>query len=373
MARPREIELDEFLTKYHRAGRRIQPARETKTRPLRRIGPVSKRRADTIYTPQAVCKLISKLKNTGNIRRSIDYISQNNSLELIDKHGNKITGEGWGAALAKQWIEENRIKSELKGRRQRKDAVNAVHLMFSSPFGSLNRQNELATRTLVKQLFPDNDFVLAQHTDTKNIHTHVIINNVDSHGSPLPWRKANLQYLRESWAHNQRQTGINVTCSNRNERAEYLPGLSMAQIKIQEKGQKLYFEDKDDTQDEKIAWLAKQLRDAHELFLALLRDKKRLLEDRKKNKELLNATDQRLADIIEKTRAHVREHAPDYMPDWLEPKGTADSADATKKKKKKKKKHSTSEIEVKSGKREIAGTVEQNKKTTDDKTPESTL
>ena len=352
MALHRNIELEDFLSKYRRTGRRIRPPVELKTRPIRRLGPVGKRRADIVYTPQAVCKLISKLKNPGNIRRSIDYISQNNTIELIDKYGNKITGKGWDTALAKQWTEENKIKSELRGRKQRRDSVNAVHLMFSSPNDANSRQNELATRTLVKQLFPDHDFVLAQHTDTSNLHTHVILNNISQTGKPLAWRKANLQILRESWAHNQRETGINVTCSNRNDRAEYQPGLSMAQVKIQEKGEKLYFEDNDNTQEEKIAWLSKQIQHTHELFLALLRDKKRLLKEKnKKNKKNIDDIDKKLTDIVEKTRGHVQEHAPDYMPEWLKPKPSARSSGTGPDKDTKKKKDKTETITVKSRKR----------------------
>ena len=312
------IELDEFLTKYRRTARRIKPARDIPAKTTRPPNRTARRKADTQRTPQAVCKLISKLKHQDNLRRALDYISQSHTVELIDKDGNPHTGHGWGTTIAKQWADQNRLQAQRNGKKQRRDAIQAVHLIFSSPKGTLSRQNESAARALLKTHFPDHDYMLAQHTDTKNLHAHVVLNNVSHQGKPLSWRKQQLLKLRASWAYQQQQHGVNVTCSPRTERAQFTPALAMPQVKARARGEPLHFEKDERTPSDNHEWLIRQLDHAYTLYIQLHKDQQRLQDKQDAhNKALKKATRERIERLIERTRSHLTRHRDLQLPDWL--------------------------------------------------------
>ena len=316
-SKTRPIELEDFLKRYNGLGRRRNKAEQENNRKITlRI----RTRHTARRTPQAVIKLASKLKNIANIRRAIEYIEQDRKSELIDQRGNALDAKLDSAEIAKRWIEEEQGSESRRARR--KDAVAAVHLILSSPKHTTARQNLSAARALCNTAFDGHEFIIAQHNDTANLHTHVIVKNYDDAGKPLNWRKASLNQLRESWAGAQAAQGVNVTYSPRNERGEFYKGLSMAEHRLKKKNKRIHKENKksETPPGETPEWLKLQLQQARYAFNRHARLQRELQASKdKKDKELAEKNRQFMINLIEKTRAHVHAVAPNAMPQWLLP------------------------------------------------------
>ena len=102
--------------------------------------------------PQAIVKLVSKLKGAGSICNGVDYISRDDTRELRNQDNDAVNGltEGW--AIVRAWAE---------GKLKRKDALRAVHLIFSSPKHTRTGQNYQAARALCRDVFAGHEYVLA--------------------------------------------------------------------------------------------------------------------------------------------------------------------------------------------------------------------
>ena len=76
-----------------------------------------------------------------------------------------------------------------------------MHLIFSSPKNTRSWQNYQAARALCRDMFGEHEYVLTQHDDTSNLHTHVILKNINTRGKGRTWRRAQMKTLRDAWAY----------------------------------------------------------------------------------------------------------------------------------------------------------------------------
>ena len=317
MGKTTPLELEDFLARYNGLGRRRNdPEKENGQRSTLK----GRTRQTARGTPQAVIKLASKLKSIATIRRAIEYIEQDKRAELIDQDGNNLDSKLDAGEIARRWSEDDQGSESRRTRR--KDSVVAVHLILSSPKNTSSRQNLAGARSLCNTAFAGHEFVIAQHQDTPNLHTHVIVKNYDDIGKALSWRKGNLNNLRESWANCQSAQGIDVTYSPRNERGEFYKGLSMVEYNLKKKKKPIFKEEKKEEIKSNRApeWLRLQLQQTRYAFNRHVRLQRELKTSKeRKDKELAESNRKFMTDLIINTRDHVLKTAPSAMPDWLKP------------------------------------------------------
>lgn len=81
---------------------------------------------------------------------------------------------------------------------------------------------KVAVFKTLKTLYPDNFFALTLHTDTDNPHCHVCLKISKSDGNRVDIRKADLTRLRQNFARNLRDLGIEAKAtSRRNQELEF--------------------------------------------------------------------------------------------------------------------------------------------------------
>ena len=175
------LALDAFLLHYRKSGRYVPLPKDTAYRlptPMQRLLGAARSR------PQAIVKLASKLKRVDSICNAVEYISRAGTRELRNQDNDAVNGLKESRAIARAWTGD-----KLK----RKDALRAVHLIFSSPKHTRPGQNYQAARALCRDVFADHEYVLAQRDDTPNLHTHMILKSISLRGRT--WRKAQLAAL----------------------------------------------------------------------------------------------------------------------------------------------------------------------------------
>ena len=301
------LDLDAFLRHYRKSGRYVPVPKESAYRPPK---PMQRRLGTARSAPQAICKLASKLKSADAICNAVAYIAQDDTRALRNQDNDVVHGRKEGRAIARDWTED-----KLK----RKDALRAVHLIFSSPKDTRPWQNYQAARALRRDVFAEHEYVLTQHDDTPNLHTHVILKNISLRGKGRTWRKAQLKTLRDAWAYHQQQQGVDVTSSYRSERGAYVPGLSMPQVKAKARGETLYHEEQDDRDaDRTQAWLSRQIEQAHQVLLRHI-ELQRLLRKSKdeRAKDYLRDNTRFMDELVARSRDHINTFRTGRMPDWI--------------------------------------------------------
>lgn len=301
------LDLDAFLLHYRKSGRYVPLPNESAYRPPR---PMQRRLAASRSAPQAICKLASKLKSADSICHAVAYISQDDTRALRNQDNDVVSGIKQGRTIARDWTED-----KLK----RKDALRAVHHIFSSPKDTRPWQNYQAARALCRDVFAEHEYVLTQHDDTPNLHTHVILKNISTRGKGRTWRKAQLKTLRDAWTHHQQQQSVDVTSSYRSERGAYTPGLSMPQVQVKARGESLYHEEQDDRDENRTqAWLSRQIEQAHQTLLrhAELQRLLRKIRDARA-KDYLRDNARFMDELVARSRAHIESFRPELMPEWI--------------------------------------------------------
>ncbi len=123
----RVLDLNECLFNYRKSSRYVPVPKDAAYRlptSLQRLLGAARSR------PQAIAKLSSKLKSADSICNAVEYISKDGTRELRNQD-NVVNGLTEGRAIARAWTGD-----KLK----RKDALRAVHLIFSSLPGSPQQQ-----------------------------------------------------------------------------------------------------------------------------------------------------------------------------------------------------------------------------------------
>lgn len=168
---------------------------------------------------EVLVKITSNAKTFENLKKHINYISRDGTLELLDsemisfkgKDENKECLESYqniGEPLPK----ENDV---LKTKRETYNIVFSMKNFKDCPPDKL----KYATFKTVKTLYPDNYFAIALHTDTDNPHCHICLKVSNEYYKRLDIKKADLMRMRHFFAKNLNDLGIEATatkCLDRN-------------------------------------------------------------------------------------------------------------------------------------------------------------
>ena len=185
---------------------------------------------------QVVFKLLSKGSGLKSLSQVSSYISDGSKKEIITD--SEIVSDA--AALKRlklSWLED------FNHRGKRRNSIDFVHVALSVPRGSDRNATEAAALAMLRDNFQTRRWMAVRHDNTDNPHVHVILQNRDFDNNPLPLRKADLLDYREMWAASCRAQGLNVEAILRSERGQTSKSLKMAQVKLIDRGEGVYFED----------------------------------------------------------------------------------------------------------------------------------
>ena len=215
------VPLEDFLETYRKRAHLTDPI---KTRYPAHVDPgtaITRRLSTAIASaerrPQVVFKVLSKLAGGAGIQKALDYISRDGALELEMANEEYLSDKTDIAALIDDWRHTFAT---------RKNGVDAVHLMLSTPAHTDPDAVLQAARAFCADQFPTHDYVFVRHDDTRNPHVHVLVKQRNAEQECLPWYKADLTHYREAWAHHCYERGIEASASYRSERGVYEKGVS---------------------------------------------------------------------------------------------------------------------------------------------------
>ncbi|EAL52598.1 MobP1 family relaxase [Campylobacter upsaliensis] len=189
-----------------------------------------------IKNTEVLVKITSNSKNQNAIYKHLEYISRNGSVETLVTDLNycepefRDTISGQYHLMGKEYLKFTHSFYEEKiDLSKSKNARKAQRLTFNMVFSLKDYQGidefsfdpelvKKATFYTIKKFYPNNFFVLALHTDTNNPHCHICLKTQDENGKRIDIRKADLHKLREEFAKNLNNLGLEATATRKYER-----------------------------------------------------------------------------------------------------------------------------------------------------------
>ena len=172
--------------------------------------------------PQAVFKISSYSHSAGGVVSRLAYIGREGELELEGPTGQLLDQDGL-EHMVDVW------DADTEPGRGRRFAMSA---MVSFPADVDQEQATEAARQFFRESFAENhDYVFAAHADTENFHVHVVVEAAGRDGHQLRIGRDEIQELRELFAEQAHEQGIELDASPRWARgleADRQPGLEVA-------------------------------------------------------------------------------------------------------------------------------------------------
>ena len=180
--------------------------------------------------PEAMIKISGSSKDMSKIASHISYISRNGEIDIKNKEGESLNKDDVKGEL-EAWSNLG-IANENGTKRE------ALHLVFSMPEGT-NPQGLLkAVENFAEQEFTNNNYMYAQHLDTKHPHVHLAVSVRDMQGNRLNPRKADIGNWRKIFAQKLREQGIDAVATTRQQRMKVHKGYDQTVRHIDEKSKK---------------------------------------------------------------------------------------------------------------------------------------
>ena len=177
--------------------------------------------------PQAVVKVVSYAQGKSQVMGQMRYISRKGKLELETDKGERVTTVEAQKALVQKW------SWNFDPRKKSRDAV---HLIFSMPYGSDPEALRNSVRKVLQREFEGHEAVFAIHQDKKHPHAHVIL-KLRGRGKDKKrdLRKADLYHLREVFAEAAREEGVEMAVSPRAARGVGRKGMKQVPYQLRQK------------------------------------------------------------------------------------------------------------------------------------------
>ena len=170
-------------------------------------GSLSQRASVARRLPQAVFKISSYSHSGGAVWDRATYISREGELDVETDDGLQLENLAEVDDLVSRWAEET------PGRKGGRLAMNAV---VSFPAGVDQEQATEAARQFLSAAFEDNhEYFFAAHDDTANFHIHVVVKCQGRDGQKLSIGPPELGALRELFAEQAAEHGIELDASPR--------------------------------------------------------------------------------------------------------------------------------------------------------------
>lgn len=192
---------------------------------------VTNLKAAGLKKPEVMIKIPKRTGNSSGmkgVKRHLEYISRNGSLELENQDGHKITGTKEIKETLHDWrkfgIPENSSKRE------------ALNLVLSMPPGTDPQAVKDATREFAKEQFKGHQYVLVLHTDEQHPHVHLAVSMRDEFGKRMNPRKNDLFHWRVRFAEKMREQGVDCAATKRQHRGTLQKGESAIVRNMKKRG-----------------------------------------------------------------------------------------------------------------------------------------
>ena len=167
---------------------------------------------------EAVIKITGNSKNLNSFKRHIEYITRDFELPLYDNYVNIYDGKD----DIKDYIELFNIDGAIPEyedtrKRERREVLNFV---FSMKEHNTTPKEKLIVAVIksVKEKYPNNPACFSFHGDTDNPHVHCDLKIQDINGKRIDVKIADLNKLRQDFAKNLRDLGIEAYATRRYEK-----------------------------------------------------------------------------------------------------------------------------------------------------------
>lgn len=169
--------------------------------------------------PEVVVKRTGKQSSGSHALANFTYISrlghgEGKELELVTNKGQTLTTGEQMQALAKRW---EAWHEEDKARR--KGPV-SYSIIFSMPKGTEPQAVKEAALEVARRECPDQGWVLALHNDRDHVHAHLTVQARDQHGERQYFPRARMVEMREAFAEELRERGIEANATSRRARGK---------------------------------------------------------------------------------------------------------------------------------------------------------
>lgn len=181
--------------------------------------------------PEAMVKITGNSKDISKISSHISYISRNGELEVKNQDGETLKGADELKGELQAWESLGITKEDGKARE-------SLHVIFSMPNGTDPKGLLKAVEQFAQQELYDNNYMYAQHLDTKNPHVHLCVSVRDKKGNRLNPRKGDIANWRKLFAEKLREQGISAVATTRQQRMKVHKGYSQTVKHIDGKHQK---------------------------------------------------------------------------------------------------------------------------------------
>jgi hypothetical protein len=154
--------------------------------------------------PEVMVKVLTRGgQDLKAIRRHLMYLNRGGELDLETDDGERLKGEGVESDLLPDWdlqLEEDRRRSSLGPREDRRPPKMVHKLLFSMPPGTPPRKVLEAVKNFAREEFGlKHRYVMVLHTDEPHPHVHMILKATSEQGRRLNIRKATLRQWRSAF------------------------------------------------------------------------------------------------------------------------------------------------------------------------------
>lgn len=174
--------------------------------------------------PEVMVKVTGRKHVGGAASAHLAYIGRHGQLAIETGDGDLIDTKVAMIALGEEWDSD---ADAARGQR-----VAAVSLVFSMPEGTPPSVVKDATRAVAQQTFGEtHDFVMALHTDTGRPHVHLTVAAAGENGRRYNPRKDDVARMRDSFARELRNRGVEAEATPRRARGQMRSGQAMSLYK----------------------------------------------------------------------------------------------------------------------------------------------
>lgn len=171
--------------------------------------------ASNFRSKEVVVKITSNSKNFQSLSKHIDYISRNGKVEILTSDMETYLGKEEIIEVKKTFKYYGKTmpneKDMAKEIRQTYNIVLSMKEHSDTPPEKL----KIAVFNTLKAHYPDNFFALALHMDTDNPHCHICLKISKNDGKRIDIRKGDLARLRQTFAKNLNELGIEARATSR--------------------------------------------------------------------------------------------------------------------------------------------------------------
>ena len=158
--------------------------------------------------PEAIVKIVSYGSGKDAANRQLDYISRRGALEVEMSDGTSLYGKEDIRDLVEDWSADFHSR---KGR-----ARHTIHLVVSAPQYSDRKAVMEAGRGFAIETFGDNHpFAIVRHDDEDHPHVHIVARMRGEDGCQFCIEPGGFHDLRERFARNCRERGIEMNATPR--------------------------------------------------------------------------------------------------------------------------------------------------------------